>query len=146
MDRDLQTLKKHIKGVPNPDWHRPFEVEKRVEVDGATAFLCRFTEGLPASYPGGPVFDRFGAVVFKAFPTGAAVEAWPILTYPDGPSEDVTDEGLERRARGEMERYRCPGCGENVKFVVRQRQVGPEVIEVVYVCPQCGHREIDVVD
>ena len=146
MAHDLQILKKHIKDVPNPDWHRSFEVEKEIKLDGATAFLCRFTEDLPAREAYQGVFDRFGAVVFKAFPVGFAVEAWPILAYPDGPSEDVTDEGLVERARGAMERYRCPSCGEAVEFKVKQRQIGPEAVEVTYVCPRCGHREVDVVD
>ncbi len=120
----------------NPDWHRPFEVEREVGVGDRRYFLCRFTTPSPEDRAD-CVFARFGV----ATADGITV-AWPILTF-NGKEEpvDLVDEGDPRLAA-----HRCPRCCVHIEWRTHQRVLGPELVEVTYTCPKCGYVDHDVID
>jgi predicted RNA-binding Zn-ribbon protein involved in translation (DUF1610 family) len=126
----------------NPSWRRPFKIVKREERDGIVAFLCKFTEMDPdrnPSFPNDPIFNYFRVAHHKA---SGITDAGCALTH-------LPDEvpGLDfDRAVGDLDRFKCPKCGEHVRLRSRVLKRRVELVVTQYTCPKCGHSEIDCLD
>ena len=132
--------------VGNSDWLRPFTVAKRIERSGRRYVLCIFNDR-KTHVVGENAFTGFGAVLDRE--TGI-IETWPLIERVDKAgiveSGDRREVALIDRCNDCLHRYICPKCSKLVVFKETRRQVAEEVIEVTYICPKCGHREIDVID
>lgn len=127
--------------VVNPSWNRTFKVLEKKEQDGFDFWRCEWTGPDPdRPVTEGWEFVGFGVVRHRE---SGITEAWVISTSQGNPCQghDLVECGMN-----EMRRHECGHCHKYVEFKERRIPRGPELIEIRYKCPKCGHVEVDMFD
>lgn len=157
-----QIAQQIIDEAPNKDWKRPFTIksDKIVnfnhphtgEIMKGRIIYVQFAEGIKKegfASQFSPSYEFAGFII--NFIPKAYLKTTDVILLSNGETFEhkiMMDflgriEGIQRN----LKHKGCPVCKSLRDMVTKRgRRLGPEAVQIIYTCKDCGHKEFDVFD